>query len=393
MQASTSPNLFSFATTELSQDAVLAYILAWADEAHEDDPRHQLARGLIQVLAKAAYDERSSATERHESLPLLAALSDYKTVAVRRQLNKVDVVCFLDPELAPSIPNKIVAAKAAILIEDKTFTSQHSGQLARYLSGFGAGVPVEHVYPIIYKTGLQASYASELRAGFAAFTRKEMLHVLAGFGDALRVDTALSQYFDYLSSLSAAYAEGHSTVPAGSLKEDWFAWHGFLNKLAENLADYSPHWQYVHNAQGGFMGMWWSFRDVNMDVSNPQNQIDRFKGARIYLQLEQDLLTIRATRREGDKLTTNMRWSLHDHVRSILQTQAEAIDWVLVTSGRAGGSSRLLKVLPKGTKSKNGKTFRAGAPIATAAEQILVITKIFEEAMTTPLLVQERHYV
>ena len=43
------PNLFSFATTELSQDAFIAWLLAWADTqyASADPQLHACARELI----------------------------------------------------------------------------------------------------------------------------------------------------------------------------------------------------------------------------------------------------------------------------------------------------------------------------------------------------------
>ncbi|NEX23727.1 hypothetical protein G3480_26250 [Thiorhodococcus mannitoliphagus] len=44
------PNLFAFATSELSQDAFLAWLLSWADPKYAafDPPVHQCAARLVQ---------------------------------------------------------------------------------------------------------------------------------------------------------------------------------------------------------------------------------------------------------------------------------------------------------------------------------------------------------
>ena len=46
------PNLFSFATSELSQDAFLCWFLSWADSKYEklDASLHHCARGFISAI-------------------------------------------------------------------------------------------------------------------------------------------------------------------------------------------------------------------------------------------------------------------------------------------------------------------------------------------------------
>ena len=384
------PNLFAYATSELSQDAFLAYVLAWADQTYESDPRHRLARDLIAVLAEAAMQERSKRGKATPSLAVLPPLPAYRTVRVIRQYDNIDVVCFLDPLLDAANPSKVESASAAILIEDKTFTSIHSGQLGRYLKGLDLGGASKPVYPIVYKTGLQAGYTAEQEAGFAAFTRVEMERLLDNYDAARGADGVVQQYRDYLRVLTSSYAEGRAMVPSGKTSADWLAWQGFADELAKALSEHRPHWEYVSNPQGGFVGMWWAFRGVVLAEQSSPEQIERFAGVQVYLQLEQDTLMIRAGRWEGDKLLTNIRWALHDHLRDLLKEAFEAAGYTLNTSGRSGKSARLFKVLPKGGSEGKEVTFLSGTPLSQVASMLESLTSLFV-SHSSPLTVQERH--
>ena len=62
------PNLYSFATKELDQDATLAYILAWAKPAYrESHPPSPPARYRHATRASRLEDRRSRRSDRHIS--------------------------------------------------------------------------------------------------------------------------------------------------------------------------------------------------------------------------------------------------------------------------------------------------------------------------------------
>ena len=44
------PNLFHFATSELSQDAVLCWLLSWADVQYAKSPLHNIGRALLNLI-------------------------------------------------------------------------------------------------------------------------------------------------------------------------------------------------------------------------------------------------------------------------------------------------------------------------------------------------------
>lgn len=379
------PNLFNFATSELSQDAVLAYILAWADSEHSQDDRHKLGRALIQSLANTSLAGRNN-LKGENKLSEISGLPDFGKVVIYRQYDKIDIVCFLDPIYGnEENPSEVTGAAAAILIEDKTFTSEHNDQLNRYL-GFitdRSFIDLDKIYPVFYKTGLQANYNAELQAGFAKFSRGDMVKVFDGHDLTIKSDTILSQYKNHLKNLTAKYDQGRSKVPSGSVQQDWFAWQGFVDSLAQLMPRANPHWQYVPNAQGGFMGMWWSFHDLEMANSNSKEEKTLFEGVQIYLQLEQNTLTIRAGRwgKDADPISSNMRYAIVNHVREFLTGKPTFINsWALKRSGRSGRSCRLFNIYEKGKKfhkDEEAYTFEGGTPIGDVEAVLTEITSVF----------------
>jgi hypothetical protein len=73
------PNLFAFATSELSQDAAIAWLLSWADPAH--------AR-VAPVLHAAGSDLLAAIFAKHG----LAAPEASATVVAERQFHRIDVL-------------------------------------------------------------------------------------------------------------------------------------------------------------------------------------------------------------------------------------------------------------------------------------------------------------
>jgi len=376
------PNIFNFATSELSQDAVLSYMLAWADSEYSKDSRYKFGRALIQSLVSTSIDGRARLKTKL-NLATLSDLPDFREVAVHRQYDKIDIVCFLDPTYGENEKSsQVIKAAAAILIEDKTFTSEHNDQLKRYLGSITTKdfIPADRIYPVFYKTGLQANYQSELEAGFAQFSRQDMIKLFKKHADVVASDTILIQYKSHLKSLTDNYDAGRELMPSGSVQQDWYAWQGFMDSLAKLMPVHKPHWQYVSNAQGGFMGMWWAFKDLDLSHVSPKTEKAKFASVQIYLQLHQNLLTIRAGR-WGDKaepISTNMRYAIINHVRNYLIGKPFFSHfWELKRSGRAGKSCRLFCVFPKG---ETKQTFAGGAIIKEVANVLNDFTAVFEGA-------------
>ncbi len=94
-------NLFDFATSELSQDAFLCWCLNWYNSSQPMALLYPMAKELLALLGE----------------PDLAP--DQK-LTIRHQFHKIDVLVVLQGK------------DRAIIIEDKTDTSEHDDQIARY---------------------------------------------------------------------------------------------------------------------------------------------------------------------------------------------------------------------------------------------------------------------
>ena len=92
-------NLFHFATSELSQDAILAWLINWYN-----DPRNPRLRDLSRTIVS-----RLSGVEE----------SEVAVVDIFRQLNKIDLLLILNQT-------------TAVIIEDKTWSEEHNDQINRY---------------------------------------------------------------------------------------------------------------------------------------------------------------------------------------------------------------------------------------------------------------------
>src|SRR5688572_27750754 len=100
------PNLFTFAKSELSQDAFICWLASWANPELRslDPPLHATATTFLDRLIDVG-----GATKPQE----------YRSVSVGQQRKGIDILIVVNDD-------------TAIIIEDKTNTRDHSGQLQRY---------------------------------------------------------------------------------------------------------------------------------------------------------------------------------------------------------------------------------------------------------------------
>lgn len=195
------PNLFEFATSELSQDAFLCWLLTWSQGTH---------RSMDKLLHDAAVDFVSMIFNAHQyPLPII------KKIDITRQFQALDVLA-------------VVNDTFAILIEDKTFTKNHSNQLNRYREAVTNAYPNLIQLPVYYKIADQSHYQSVEEAGYIPFTRDRMLQFL-NRGKEKGVDHPI--YLDYLSYLTKL--DDKINAYKTNLIIDWdsFAWQGFYMEL------------------------------------------------------------------------------------------------------------------------------------------------------------------
>ena len=235
-------NLFTYATSELSQDAFICWLLSWALPEYKniDNGLHQCAIIFIQALF-----------EKHsKEVP-----SKFEKIEIFQQDHNIDVLC-------------IINEKYALLIEDKTGTKNHSNQLERYLEVVKKkSYKEEDILPIYFKTEDQGDYSDVLDKGYRLFLRADFLEVLNAYAGN---NSILLDYRNHLQSI-ADKVESYKLLPIN--KWDGYSWRGFYLRLQKELG--SGNWEYVSPPKrDGFLGFYWHFHGDDI--------------CRQYLQLEED---------------------------------------------------------------------------------------------------------
>jgi len=242
------PNLFNYATSELSQDAFFAWLARLADAsfASIDTELNKFAQTVVRFLLSKQCDGFSE---------------EIATVKTGRKgfLTNVDAWA-------------VVNDMHLIVIEDKTNTGQHDNQLARYKTE--AEKKGKHFVQIVFlyiKTGNESRkrILAVEDAGYTFCGRQDSLSLYASAGQA--GNNIVNDYFDHLQNIEDE-TQSFKTKPIGEC--DWYEWQGFYMYLEAKLG--IENWDFVNNPSGGFLGIRWGWRKLN-DV-------------RVYLQIEQGKL-------------------------------------------------------------------------------------------------------
>lgn len=262
------PNLFEFATSELSQDAALCWCLAWADSKYAtiEPAMHAIGRDLVVSLFEAVKVE--------------APEGDYPVV-IKPQLDHVDIVAE-------------IGAEHLLVIEDKIHSSEHSDQLKIYAETLTTLYPNRKRAFVFLKTGDQASYKGIETDGWTTFLRPELLAVLrrgSGCTNAIYRD-----FLDSIEDMETA-VQRFRTAPVAEWTHGDPAYTGLYIELQAQLKD--GHWNYVANPSGGFRGFWWNHEAI--------------EGGEIYLQLEESTLVAKIWA-EDARQRREMRGLWHERV-------------------------------------------------------------------------------
>jgi len=244
------PNFFDYATSELSQDAFLCWLLSWAKPiyATTDPALHRVAVRLVQGLLSKAGKEPPTTVE---------------SIEVHKQWHHIDVFA-------------VINNRYAIIIEDKVYCVNHSEQLTRYREEVLArkdavtgSSPLELV-PIYLKTRDQSNYRDVEGKGYTPFKRSDLLSVLRIPEGERATQNAI--FCDFLSALDRIEERvtQYRSVPVC----DWehLAWTGFFMDLQSRLGD--GDWGYVPNRSGGFWGFWWHGKEQPMGDAKPYLQLE-----------------------------------------------------------------------------------------------------------------------
>lgn len=237
----TRPNLFDYATKELSQDAMICWLLKWAAKEHQELDRDlsNVGRALVNALL-----------EKHGAGPL----REINKVEVNKQHKWIDVLATInDTHL--------------LLIEDKIGGRDHSGQLERYYEAVREKHPPENIYPIYLKTGnfplsercwIERERPHESASyQYRVFDRCDFLHVLEEGPNAI-----LTDFRDRLQRIEDR-TNNYRTWTKDSSRRCWESWQGLFKCLEQKFkpSEGWAGWGKVSNKAGGFLGLWWRWDD------------------------------------------------------------------------------------------------------------------------------------
>ena len=209
-------NLFTYATKELSQDAFLCWLASYAlEDAEPDDALRSCAREMLELF-----------------VPELKG-RPFTLQDVERQAGHIDVL--LTAELA--------GTTYKIIVEDKTYTREHSEQLMRYKEEIQKKFPGCIPCGVYYKTGLLGRYVEK--------TDSQILRDYYGYWN-----TYLENARRYRELPPAQWGSDQCTyffdvLQNGDFLKGRYDWLGY---------------GYVANQTGGFQGIWLGPENDRFDV-------------------------------------------------------------------------------------------------------------------------------
>jgi len=218
------PNIFSFATRELSQDGFFAWLFQWADERcySHNTVLGECARDLIlNLIQKQMPDYRPQ----------------IHSVEPERQWEGIDICLDVNSEVL-------------IVIEDKTASREHSDQLNRYRAAATGWCKnnQRQIVCVYLTTGSEPNSALDAigKKGFAVFSRSNVLSILRR-----HPNSGSDIYSDYVEHIENIETSEQGYVTRKIKDWDWQCWTGFYRFLDDNLHLIS--WGYVPNPSGGFL--------------------------------------------------------------------------------------------------------------------------------------------
>lgn len=194
------PNLFDYATSELSQDAVICWMIKCAD--CDDAVLKEFSREFIRSIFNLFnYDSVN-----------LKCLSN---VEVKKQYKNIDIFVLLHFNQGKTYP---------LIIEDKTYTSEHDNQLDRYIHIIEKenANNEEYASPIglYYKSGYIYDEEEEnaLNSGYKIYTGNMMLKLMGKYLD--RTDSDIfHDYYNYLSKVEGKITEIKQIIDNDDMEE------------------------------------------------------------------------------------------------------------------------------------------------------------------------------
>lgn len=218
-------NLFHYATKELSQDAVICWLIAHASKGNS--PLRDHGRAFVRELFRAG--------AKGDSIPIMnldgtsdchignSSVGNVDLKSLRRQYRNMDVY------FQARVDGKLVS----FVIEDKTGTGAHSDQLARYLEiAKSDHLSKDLIKLVFFKTGFVFDDEREHteKNHYAVFDACDLERFLDGLGDNVGSEI-LSEWRTHIREILAKRRESLANWDLG---KDFVQWE-FMKRLSATI--------------------------------------------------------------------------------------------------------------------------------------------------------------
>ena len=239
------PNLFNYATSELSQDAFLCYLFAFGKEQYKKDFPKEYALAH-KFLLKCGIDEQE------------------EILSVKKQEDKIDVL--------------IITTSHILIIKDKTYTNEHDDQIIRYVKNmrqsdkkFATDKKIKVCY---LKTGDYVnSYSSSdekilSNKDCCSLRRQDLIELLKD----CHQDKIMEMFYERLIMVENEISTCDAKDIYKWTRTKWFDY--LYNTLKQKKKNFNINW--VSNPQGGFYACWLDWEQIG--------EVEKYKQIEIHFK-------------------------------------------------------------------------------------------------------------
>lgn len=238
------PNVFHYATSELSQDAIFLWLINWAKPEYKttNEKMHNLGCAFVRLLID-------------KDIPITS-------IQTRKQEKNMDITV--------DINNAIY-----LVVEDKVGSGTHGDQLSRYKKTiqekYGHNRELCFVYIKTENESFSKLRKIQSEEQYRVINREDIIALFREHEDTILSNDIISDYFDCLLAKQKA-TDAYKTLPY----KEWTdaTWQGLFMELEQRLGD-DAEWKRVSNPKGGFWGLCWNFTKES-------------KIPRMFLQIEEN---------------------------------------------------------------------------------------------------------
>ena len=273
------PNIFHYATSELSQDAILLWLINWAKPECETTNKemHNLGCDFVRLLIDKEIPITSIQTRKQEK----------------------------DMDITVDINNSIY-----LVIEDKVGSGIHGDQLSRYrkiaYENYGQTRELCFVYIKTENESIAKLREIQHEEQYRVINRENIIELLKKYEKPVRTNDIVSDYYDCLLARQEA-TDAYMNLPYTEWKVS--AWQGFYMELESKMGEGS--WHYVNRIGKVFWGFYFSETPV-------------LEGS-LYLQIEQNTFCIKLSVNGNRSTFSNKRDKYRDYIKQCINDDTPGI--------------------------------------------------------------------